>query len=89
MNSERLLTFTLALAVLASALGVVFAQHNSRLSFSGLQLLYAERDTLDIDWGRLQLEQSTLATHSRVEGIASARLRMRLPEHPRLMRLGR
>ena len=89
MTGERMITLMLALGVLVSALGVVFTEHNSRLSFSKLQLLSNERDELDINWGRLQLEQSTLATHGRVEGIARSRLDMRLPEHPRLMRLDR
>jgi len=85
MMHQRLVTLGLALAVLATALGVVFSQHASRLSFSRLQSEHATRDALDTDWGRLQLEQSTLTTHGRVEGIARARLQMVQPASPQLM----
>jgi cell division protein FtsL len=34
---------------------------------------------LDVEWGQLQLEQSTWATHTRVEQIARDKLGMRPP----------
>lgn len=68
------------LAVVASALAVVYARHESRKAFIELQALYAERDELDIDWDRLLIEQSTWATHARIEQIARERLRMRVPD---------
>jgi cell division protein FtsL len=88
MIAERLFAFALALAALATALGVVHAKHLSRVEFSHLQSLVAERDGMDIDWGRLQLEQSTLAQHARIEEAAYRELGMVLPERPRLIRIG-
>ena len=38
------------------------------------------RDDLDIEWGQLQLEQSTWATHGRVERVARDELRMIIPQ---------
>lgn len=67
-------------AVISSALGVVHARHESRKAFIVLQALYAERDELDIDWDRLLIEQSTWATHARVEQMARTRLKMRVPD---------
>lgn len=64
----------------ASALGVVYAKYQSRKLFVELQALNSERDKLEIEWGRLQLEQSTWATPSRVEEIARRRLDMQIPE---------
>ena len=67
------------LMVLATALGVVYSKHQSRQLFVRLQALNSERDALDIEWGRLQLEQSTLATPIRIENIARKRLGMFVP----------
>jgi cell division protein FtsL len=63
----------LMVLVVASAFGVIYAKHQSRKLFVELQALHKE-------WGQLQLEQSTLATHSRVEGTAGAKLGMVIPE---------
>lgn len=68
------------LAVLASSLGVVYAKHEARSRFNELQKLTQQRDELDIEWGQLQLEQSTLATHSRVEQAAHNDLHMSIPQ---------
>lgn len=67
-------------AAILSALGVVHARHESRKAFIDLQALYAERDELDIDWDRLLIEQSTWATHARIEQIARERIKMRVPD---------
>jgi cell division protein FtsL len=69
----------LVLAVAASGVAVVYAKYLSRKHFVELQALRGERDELAIRWGRLQLEESTLAAYSRVEASARDRLNMRLP----------
>jgi cell division protein FtsL len=76
----------LAAIVLASGLAAVYARHQSRKLFIELQALTAERDRLEMDWGRLQIEQSTQASHARVEQLAREELRMRLPD-PREIRV--
>jgi len=72
----RLLLLVLIVAVMASALGVVFSTNESRKLFVELQGLQKTRDELSADWGRLQLEQSTWATHGRIEQIANNKLDM-------------
>ncbi|MFC1310979.1 MAG: cell division protein FtsL [gamma proteobacterium symbiont of Ctena orbiculata] len=67
-------------AVLASATAVVYSKYLSRKHFVVLQELQAERERIGIEWGRLQLEESTLATHSEVEKRARDRLKMHLPQ---------
>ena len=76
----RLLVAVLWVAVLASSLGVVYAKHEARSRFIQLQKLTRERDDLDIQWGQLQLEQSTWATHGRVERVAHDDLGMVTPQ---------
>ena len=75
----RALLVLLGLVVLASAIGVVFSTHESRKQFVALQALQKERDEMNIQWGRLQLEQSTWATHARIEQVASDKLEMIIP----------
>ena len=73
MKGQLLLAVTLTLLVLISAIAVIEAKHESRKRFVELQTLEKERDRMNVEWGRLQLEQGTWATHSRVEEIASKR----------------
>jgi cell division protein FtsL len=76
--SLRALGVSLLLAtVVASAVAVVYARHQSRALFIDLRALERERDELNIDFGRLQLEQATWAETHRVEQIARTRLDMR------------
>lgn len=69
----------MATLVLGSALGVVYAKQESRRLFVELQKLESERDDMDVEWGQLQLEQSTLTTHGRVEKEAGERMHMSIP----------
>jgi len=53
-----------------SALALVYTRHESRKLFVELENLTQERDSLNIEWGQLQIEQSTWATHARIERVA-------------------
>ena len=81
----RVTVAVLWVAVLASALGVIYAKHEARSRFNELQQLTKVRDDLDIEWGQLQLEQSTWAMHARVEKVAGSTLRMRVPAADRVV----
>lgn len=69
----------LATTVLVSAILTVYARHESRRQFAELQQLTAERDELEVEWGKLQLEQSVQSNHSKVEEQARSRIGMRIP----------
>lgn len=79
MKGVGLLVPLLVLGVIATALGDVYTKHQSRKLFVELQSLEAERDEMNIEWGQLQLEQSTWATHGRVEELARTQLKMTMP----------
>jgi cell division protein FtsL len=66
-------------AVLACAAGAVYSKHRSRELFVQLERLNNQRDTLEIEWGQLQLEQSAWSTHAFVERVASTKLHMASP----------
>ena len=68
------------LAVLGSSVQVIYARHKARDLFVHLEKLNAERDSLEIEWGRLQLEQSYWSSHAFVERVANAKLQMSLPQ---------
>lgn len=70
---------SLAVAVVGSGLLLIRAEHDARQLFIEFEELGRERDRLQIDWGRLQIEQSTYATHARIESLARERLRLSAP----------
>ena len=76
----RLAVVASAVVLLGSALGVVYSKQEARNRFNDLQRLTGERDELDIEWGQLQLEQSTWATNGRVEDVARDDLHMIIPQ---------
>ncbi|MCP4697411.1 MAG: cell division protein FtsL [Gammaproteobacteria bacterium] len=69
----------LVAAVFASAVSVVRVRHENRVLFLELQKLQKEQDALDVEWGRLQLEQSTWARPGRIESVARKSLGMIVP----------
>lgn len=75
----------LAAALLSSAIAAVELRHESRKLFTQLQHLQAQRDALDIEWGKLLLEEGAWSQHRRIEALARARLNMDLPEAERIV----
>jgi cell division protein FtsL len=81
MNSRMQTIAVVALwaAVLATAAGVIYVKHEARTLFVELEHLNGERDRLNIEWGRLQLEQSAWSAHGFVEQVANRQLKMTTP----------
>jgi len=82
MKSEwkRATVFALLWVLLfSSAVGVVYVKHRARSLSVELYQLENDRDQLNIEWSRLQLEQSTWNNHGHVEQVASNQLGMVLP----------
>ncbi len=63
-------------AVLGSALGVVWTRHESRVLFVALTTLQNQRDELNIEYGKLELEQATYAEPRRIDDEARQKLGM-------------
>lgn len=76
----RVLLVILILANVGSAIGVIYARHRHRVLFVELSRLEKARDELNIEFGRLQLEQATVAESNRIDQIARTRLGMKFPE---------
>ena len=75
-----LLTFVFAVVCVMSAIALVYTKHESRKLFVELEQLTHERDGLNIEWGQLQIEQSTWAQHARIERVATEDLSLVRPE---------
>ena len=80
MSLRALLAVLLVLAVIGSALSVAWTRHLHRQAYAALTQLERARDELNIEFGRLQLEQATWSEANRVEQVAGARLGMKFPE---------
>lgn len=66
----------LTAALVVCALSVVNAQYQSRRLFIELERAQATARHLEIEWSQLQLDQSTLAKHARIEANARRDLNM-------------
>ncbi len=86
-SAERqpvLLVIVFAIVCTVSAMALVYTKHESRKLFIELEALTDERDELDIEWGQLQIEQSTWARHARIEQVAVDDLELRRPDAGRI-----
>lgn len=76
------LTAFLAVAVICSAIGVIYTAHRSRELFRTLEQARRDQNEIQIEWRQLLLERSTLSSHARVEQIAGEQLQMApIPEN--------
>ncbi len=80
MQIKLFSVFILGLGVFGVALGVVVARHEARMRHQVLQVLQSERDAYEVEWGRLQLELSSQATHGRIAKLAEKKLQMEIPQ---------
>ena len=80
MSLRFFLIALLLLAVLGSAIGIVYARQQHRLAYVELTRLEKERDELNMEFSRLQLEQATWSETNRIEQVATERLGMKSPE---------
>jgi cell division protein FtsL len=73
------LNLVLLMIALACALSTVASSHRARKLFVELEREQNRMRELEVEWGQLQLEQSTWAGHARVEKLARDKLGMRPP----------
>ena len=71
MTREALVVCALLTLVVASGVATVYVKHLSRSLFVDLQILERQQDEMQIEWGKLELEQSTWASHDRSPRFAN------------------
>lgn len=79
LSLSRAVVTLLGVAVFLSAIALIDSRQQNRAEFEALQQAVAERDQLNIEWGRLLLEQSTWSTHAYIEQSATQKLGMNMP----------
>ena len=77
------LNFVLLTALVLCALSLVNAQYQSRELFIELERAQTLARQLDIEWSQLQLDQSTLGLHARIDALARRDLNMVPVTHER------
>ncbi|MDH5831296.1 cell division protein FtsL [Luteimonas sp. M1R5S18] len=75
----RIAVIVLVIAAVISAIAVVHARHQHRELYVQLTRLEHARDELNIEFGRLQLEQATWSESNRIDQVARTRLGMKFP----------
>ena len=78
------LNIALLAALTACALGLVTSQHQARKLFVQIEREQDRTRNLEVEYGQLQLEQSTWGMHTRIQRFAAQSLRMRVPEASRI-----
>lgn len=78
----------LMLILMVCALGMITAQHRSRKLFTAIEAEQERSRSLEVEYGQLQIEQSTWAVHTRIERVAIERLKMRRPDPQSIVRPG-
>ena len=68
--------WVLCALLVGCALSLVNAQHRARYLFTALEQAQQQARQLDIEWAQLQLDQSTLGKHERIDAIARSDLNM-------------
>lgn len=76
---NQLIVLLLFITVIFTALTVIYIANANRNLTTQRDVLLSQRDQIDIEWRHLQIEQSALTEHSRVERIAQQRLDMVRP----------
>ena len=79
MSVRYFLLLLMVIAVLGSGVGVVTARQEHRQAYVALTRLVRERDEINIEFSRLQLEQATWAETNRIEQVATTRIGMAFP----------
>lgn len=78
LNEYTLIKVLVAL-VFVSTLLVVVVKHYNRMAFIESEQIQQEKDALQADWSRMQIENSTLLMHGRIEKLARTQLDMVYP----------
>ena len=79
MSKSLYMLVILLVAVLVSALAVVYSTNSYRVTLNKVEQQEQLTHYLQLQWGQLLLEQASLATPARVEELAAEKLQMVLP----------
>ena len=84
MFTNRLLS-VVGIALLLSALAVIYSKYYSRLVFIEIQKQERALDQYEVEWGQMQLELTMLAEQNRVELVAREQLKLFIPPREKII----
>jgi cell division protein FtsL len=80
LSRQSVAVFLLMMTLFSSAFAVVYLKDYNRRLFIQYQNLQSDRQSMQLQWGKLLLEQSAWSTQARVQQIAVQKLQMFYPE---------
>ena len=83
--AKNILLTLLVAMLMISGIAVIYSKYQSRLLFIEIQKKEKELDDYEVEWGRLQLELTTLTEENRVEVEARNRLMLTLPTQDKII----
>ena len=72
--------FGLLVLVILSGFGVSYVSYENRLLHTAIQKELEKRNNIQVEWGQLLLEQSTLTSPGHIEKLAKGKLNMEVPQ---------
>lgn len=84
-TAKNIMLSILVAMLMLSAVAVIYSKYQSRLVFIEIQNKEKELDDYEVEWGRLQLELTTLTEENRVEIEARNRLLLTLPAQNKIV----
>jgi cell division protein FtsL len=79
MSARAIILTLLVCLLVGSAVALVFVQHTRRALLVELRSLQAQRSALEVEWGKLQIEEGTRLAQDNIERRAKDELAMRVP----------
>lgn len=85
LRASSVVLVLLWLAVIGTAMSVVYTTHKTRMATQTLEVLKNEAAALQIETGQYLLERSTLSTYARIEQMAISNLDMAVPDSEQIV----
>ncbi len=85
MWSKSLLVVLLVVLLVCSAIAVIASKYKSRQLFIQIQEQISLADSYEVEWGRLQLELTTLTEENRIERVAKDKLKLTMPQRNQII----
>lgn len=82
---SKRLPWVTGLAIFISSFAVIYSSFTARTRFIEWQSLLNDARAYEIEWGQLLLEKSTMASYSRLEHVASDKLKMIEPKKAQII----
>lgn len=81
LNRQQIIALFLGIALLISALSVIYVTHSTRMLHAIYQRNIVELGQLQVQQDQLLLERSHWMTQSRIQQVAEKQLGMVIPDH--------